>query len=228
MNYPLRSIAFVADLIHPPMQHNPDDLQRMHSVVFNDTECKYQNFQVVPHGAQMANPQKRPNVISCCTVLQDRIQVREELTGIGMEEFRSRLLRIGQIAVTNLRIPVFVVRQFIVRSLVNPRHVQDSRQFLGSSILKKDDQYFDIFEKDPDLLGLRFSFGSPGQTDGLFNVRIESYAQDARSLFLENVGTFRQPKAVNDLDGISDDFDAVYTYMEKRIIPFIARFDVTS
>lgn len=227
MNYPLRSIAFVAELIHPPMQHSADALQRMHSVVFNDEECRYQNFQIVPHGAQMVNPQKKPNVISCCTVLRDRIQVREELTGIGRDDFRSRLLRISQVAVTNLAIPVFVVRQFIVRSLVNPRHVHDSRDFLGSNVLNKDEEYFKSFETDPDLLGLRFSFGAPDQGDGIFNVRVESYAQDARSLFLENVGTFRRPQPVNDLDAVSEDFDTVYTYLEKRIVPFIARFDST-
>jgi hypothetical protein len=225
MSYPLRSIAFVADLIHPPLQHKSEALQRVHSVVFNDEECQYKNFQLMPGGAQLINPPKKNNYVSCCTIMQDRIQVREEMTGIGRDDFRSRVLRIATTAVNNLQIPVFVVRQFVVRSLINTRNYEDTREFIAQSLLKMTAEDFQPLGGDPGLLGLRFAFQTSSIEEGIYNVRIESYTNDARSLFLENVASFRKPITNQNIDDIGADFDTAYSFIESRLIPFVARFD---
>ena len=227
MNYPLRSIAFVAELIHPPMRHGAENLQRVHSAAFNDEDCSYRNFQLLPAGAQLANPMKKPNVLSVCTLLPDRIQVREELTGIGRDEFRTRLLRLVRIAVNNLGIQALVARQFVVRSLINPRTSHDSREFLGRAVMGLEAERFKDFGGAPGLIGLRLTLKAPEGEEGLFNVRVESYAQDARSLFLECVGTFRAPLNVagDGADDLGGEFDRVYAYVRDRVVPFVARFD---
>jgi hypothetical protein len=225
MNYPLRSIAFMADLIHPPMRHSTENLQKVHGHVFNDEECAYQNFQIIPGGAQMVNTANRPNVVSCCNILQDRVQIREEMTGIGRDDFRNRALRIAQVAVQDLLIPVFVARQLVVRSLINPKHSEDSRRFLGESIFKMGEKDFEPLDLSPNLLGLRFAFQSASPQDPIYNIRVESYTQDSRSLFLENVATFRKPITVASIDDIGTDFDTVYNYVKNNIVPFVARFD---
>ena len=91
MNYPMRSIAFISEMIHPPVNHDPVKLQKLHSAAFEDQECQYQNFQMLPAGAQMSNPQKKRFTVSSCTMLNDRIQVREEMTGISREDLEVRL-----------------------------------------------------------------------------------------------------------------------------------------
>ena len=55
MSYGLRSIAFVAELIHPPVQHDPRALQRLHSELFASPECSYRDFRLIPGGAQFSN-----------------------------------------------------------------------------------------------------------------------------------------------------------------------------
>ncbi len=225
MNYPLRTIAFWADLIHPPMQHSPEVLQKIHSVIFNDAECKYQNFQLIPGGAQLINPSSRPGVVSACTILGDRVQVREELTGIGRDDFGSRVKRMAKVAVTNLGIPLFIMRQFVIRSLINPKNSTDSREFLAGSVLKMKSDDFKPLEKDPNLVGVRFAFHSASPEEGVYNLRVESYTKDTRSLFLENVANYRRPLPAQQLDEIGDDFDDAYMYIENRLIPFIANFD---
>ncbi len=227
MNYPLRSIAFVADLIHPPARHNPESMQRVHNVTFSDAECRYQNFQIIPGGARLSNPSKKPTLVSSCALMQDRVQVREEMTGIGRDDFRARVERVAKIVVSNLNVPVFIVRQFVIRSLVNLRKFKDTRDFLATSVLGVGEEDFEILERSPDLLGIRFAFNSTNMEEGVYNVRIESYSQDHRSLFIENVGTFRKPVTSNGLDEIGSDFDRAYSYIEERLIPFVSRFDRT-
>jgi hypothetical protein len=209
------------------MRHKSEALQRVHGVVFNDAECQYKNFQLMPGGAQFINPPKANNVVSCCTIFQDRVQVREEMTGIGRDDFRSRVLRIARIVVNNLQIPVFVVRQFVVRSLINTRNYEDTREFVASALLKMGEDDFQPLAGRPGLLGLRFAFQSGAIEEGVYNVRIESYTHDARSLFLENVASFRKPVTAQNLDDLETDFDTAYSYLEDRIVPFVARFDKT-
>jgi len=225
MNYPLRSIAYIAELIHPPARHSSDALQKIHNVVFNDAESCYQNFQVVPGGAQLINPTPQDNIFSCCTILQDRIQIREEMTGIARDDFRSRVLRLAQIAVSNLNIPVFVVRQIVVRSLINPKYTVDSREFISRAVFKMDKDDFEPLQRPPDLMGLRLAYNPTSAAEGIYNIRLESYTQDPRSLFIENVASFRTPVVMNNLESLGDDFDSAYSYIEKYIVPFVARFD---
>lgn len=223
--YPLRTIAFVADLIFPPQNHDQEALQKVHGVVFRDAECRYQNFQVVPGGAQMANPVREPTTVSSCSILRDRIQVREEKTGISQDDFRSRVLRIAKISVNYLNIPAFIVRQFIIRTLVNPRNIQDSREFLAGSVIKAADEDFEPLEKRPDLIGLRLAFNAASPLEGINNIRIESFNQDPRSLFIENVATYRKPITATSSEEIGKDFDDAYAYVGRCVVPFIARFD---
>ena len=191
MNYPMRSIAFVTELIHPPKRHDAAALQRLHSVAFADGECRYQNFQMLPVGAQMSNPPGRAQSVSTCTLLADRVQVREEMTGIGREEYEARLERMARYAMLNLDIQAFVVQQYVVRALINSRYYVDSREFVARALLNMETESFASLDRTANILGIRFVLGTGDAKQGVYNVRVESFAQDHRSIFIENVATFR-------------------------------------
>ena len=68
MSYALRSIAFVAELIHAPVQHDPHGLQKLHGALFGSAECSYRDFRLVPGGAQFSNAMGGlpGSPVSCC------------------------------------------------------------------------------------------------------------------------------------------------------------------
>ena len=228
MNYPLRSIAFIGELIHPPVQHKAEDLQKLHAATFNDEACRYQNFQVLPMGAQMTNTPAGGQNISACAFLNDRIQVREELTGMSREDYENRLSRIVSLAMELLTIPVFMMEQFVVRSLVNPRQFQDSREFIGKALLNLESENLAPLGRKPEILGLRFALAPPDPSQGVYNLRIESYSKDPRSLFIENVGSFRGMVRPEDLDTLTSNFRDTYEYVESEVVSFLAQYDQTT
>jgi hypothetical protein len=227
MNYPMRSIAYLSEMIHPPISHQASSLQKLHSMAFTDPECQYQNFQMLPTGAQMSNPPGRTRSISCCNFLNDRIQVREEMTGISRGDYEVRLQKIADLSMNHLKIPMFMVQQFVVRSLINPKNFTDSREFMARALLNMESENFHPLERSTDILGLRLALSKGDQKEGIFNLRIESFSQDARSLFLENVGTYHAVVNAQNLQNLTTNFTNTYSYIEDSVIPFLAQFDET-
>lgn len=227
MTHGLRSIAFVAELVHPPMRHEPKALQAIHAEAFGSAACHYKDFRMIPGGAQLSN-----NVgglpgtpVSLANVLADRIQIREEQTGLSKDDFAERVRVFSQHALESLSLRLFLVQQFAVRSVVNPHVTAGSLPFVLSSIMGQDEHLLGAFPCEPNLAGLRFSFPPTGEAQGVYNVRIESYAQDARSLFIENVGTFGRPLLSDGLNELDVRFGATYDFLQETVVGYVSQFD---
>ncbi|MGQ0553559.1 MAG: hypothetical protein ACT4PU_10110 [Planctomycetota bacterium] len=228
MSHGLRSIAFVAELIHPPMQHDPRSLQKLHGELFGSAECSYRDFRLVPGGAQFSNAVGGlPGApVSLANLLADRVQLREEQTGLSREEFETRVGHLGKAVLAALPIKVFLAQQYAVRSVVNPSTSTDAREFVLRTLFGFDDALLGVFPAPPSLAGLRFAFPPAADGGGIFNVRVESFSGDNRSLFLETVGTFGQPVQTEGLEQLVQRFDATYDFLQDQLVDFLAQFDV--
>lgn len=228
MTFGLRSLAFVAELIHPPVVHDGSKLQQLHGRLFESSASSYRDFRVVQGGCQMSNATGGlpGSPVSVANVLPDRVQVREEQTGMSREDFEARLVGFARAALELLPMTLFMVQQFAVRAVVNPQADDDARAFLLGHVLGLDDDQLGGFDSSPNLAGLRLSFPPGGEHQGVFNVRVESFSQDNRSLFLENVGTFGRPITLDSLDDpLTGRFGATYDFLQNRLVAFVDRFD---
>ena len=227
MPYGLRSIAFVAELIHAPVQHDPRALQKLHGDLFASSEGSYRDFRLVPGGAQLSNSTGGlPGApVSCVNLLPDRIQIREEQTGIAREDFEARVDRLARSVLELLPVKAFLAQQYAVRSVVNPQTANDSREFMLRTLFGFDDSLLTGFPGSPSLAGLRLAFPPAEDGGGIFNVRVESFSTDNRSLFLEAVGTFARPIAADAVENLTDGFDATYDFLHERLVAFVAQFD---
>ena len=139
---------------------------------------------MVVRGDVLSNPVTRPGEVSTAAFLPDRFQFREELTSLTVDEFAERVRalteRVGQLA----GVQVFTAQQVTVRTLVNPRHFTDSRQYLREGMFGFSDET-DAFGRAPELLGLRLVFPPTPEVPNAHALRIESFTSDPRSLFIE-------------------------------------------
>ncbi|MFT7462343.1 MAG: hypothetical protein ACI9EF_000683 [Pseudohongiellaceae bacterium] len=227
MTYGLRSIAFVSELIHPPVQHDPRLLQKLHGELFGSSECSYRDFKLLPGGAQFSNAAGgMPGTpVSMVTFLADRIQVREEQTGASADDFSTRLRFLAEKALSALSMPLFMVQQFAVRTVINPQTADDARAFMLQTVFGFDESLLSPFPAVPSLAGMRFTFPPSGEDQAVYNVRVESFSQDNRSLFMENVGTFGRPLMPTDLDKLSARFSATYDFLQNQVVQFVDQFD---
>jgi len=231
LSYDPRSIAFICELIHFPMQHDTGDLREVYNRLGKINPNWYMNFNVDPNqgGAQLVT--MRPGTpqaqVSAVTLMPDRIQVQEEMTDLTLESFIERMVTVADTCAEVLNIQQYNVQQCIIRSLVTPRTAQDARMFLGQRLCGLDGEDLEVMGRPAGMMGLRFMFPNTETDHTVYNVRIESYNFDVRSVFLEVAAVF--PNTINrdQQDALSDNFQAAYAFMQNNLCSFVAKFDTS-
>jgi hypothetical protein len=225
MTYDPRTIAFLAEVIHPPSQVRADLVQTVHNQLFRQPAVGYQNFQVAPDGIHLTNVPMAPGQISTCTFAWDRIVLREELRGITVEDFATRTVNVLSVAFQHLGIGTALAQQFVVRSLITPRHARDGRELLSERMLAANGPAWQAFGRPIQSLGLRVTFPPAPPAVEMFHLRIETWPQDQRSLWVENTGSFGTPLAVENLPQVANYLYATYRFLTGPVGEFLAHFD---
>jgi len=228
MSYKPRTIALFCDLLHAPLAPDARAIQRYHNELFEAGEPAYSSFSATPAGPVLANNPGQPGAVSQAIFLPDRIQIREELGPLTPEEFASRARSVAEGAAPHRGVQNFLAQSVAVRVLINPKNYKDARSFLRDGMFAFAAAVED-FERDPQLYGLRLAFPpDPASGDAqqpAFNLRIESYARDPRSLFLECQGTFGPVVALGAMDAVQERVLEVQSFVLRKVLPFVARFD---
>jgi hypothetical protein len=226
--YPLRSIQFFAELVHPPMSYQLADLQRAHARLFEGEASRYANFQVVQGGAMVSNPVAQQGAVSSAWILADRVRVQEQLTGISRDDFERRLDASARGFIDALKIPHFLASQFVVQSLVSPRVAPNAIELVGRSMLSLQPDDLSCFERPPLLLGVRMSFPTAPVDEGQFHSRIESMQRDPKTIFLENVGIFRTKIEEGTLSRVVSQFVQTYDWVQEQLVGYVGRVESRS
>ena len=232
--YDTRTIAFICELMHPPSQPDTGAVQRVHNGFFQDGDPPYTSFAITPMGPVLTNPSVRPGAVSQAVFLPDRFQFREELGGLTCDDFGARVRKVTEAVTAQTGLQDFSGQQVTIRSLINPRHYRDSRELLKKGLFKMQDS-LSYFENDPAIWGLRMVFPPQDNDQEMLEfdedrptanaLRIESYAQDPRSLFLENQGSFGQIAVGDGLNIIESNITSAYEFLTERGLSFVASFD---
>ncbi len=224
MNYTPRTIALLSEILHDPLPSDPSSVQRVHNTMFEGGHPDYSSFAVIQNGAVLSNPGTRPGEVSQVSFLPDRFQFREELGHLTYDGFAARVRRIAT-SVAELRgIPRFTAQSVIVRTLVNPRTYKDSRNYLKNGMFGFGDK-MEVFEQAPQLLGLRMVFPPTQESPSAFSLRIESFNNDVRSLYIESQATFGPIDVSNGLETLEGNVHETYKFVVERGLPFVNEFD---
>ena len=224
MQYAPRTIAFVTELLHPPMNPDPALVQKVHNDLFQTQDPAYKSFAVTPQGAVLSNPVARPGAVSSAAFMPDRFQFREELGSMTVDEFAVQVGEITRRVAELAGIQVFTAQQVTVHTLVNPRHFADAREFLKEGMFGFTSETED-FGRDPQLFGLRLVFPPNEEEPNAHSLRIESFNDDVRSLFIENQTSYPPILVARGLDVIEENVQGAYDFLVQRALSFVGRFD---
>jgi len=225
MSYDPRTIAFTAELLYPPQQLRADLVQSVHNSLYRQPAIGYQNFQVAPDGIHLTNLPQAPGQISSATFSWDRLVLRDELRGTSVEDFAARTVNIATQAFQTLGIAASLAQQFVVRSLIQPRHFRDGREFLSRRLVAPGNEAWQVFGRPLQSLGVRLVLPPPAGSKGTFHVRVESWPQDARSVWIENTGSFAGPIATGDAPQLAELLYETYRYLTGPVGDFLASLD---
>ncbi|MCA8980224.1 MAG: hypothetical protein H6831_08610 [Planctomycetes bacterium] len=221
--YAPRTIGYACELLHAPRTPDPAAVQKVHNHFFEEADRCYSSFAVTPLGPILTNPATRQGVVSQVAFLADRFQFREEMGGLTPEDFAARVRRIADEVGTRRGIE-FLGQQVTIRTLVNPQHFRDARALLALGMLGGEDSVA-CFGKQPGLIGVRFAFPPDDESSAAHSVRIESYAQDSRSLFLETQGSYGRELLLEGPASAAENVLETYRFLIERSLRFVANFD---
>jgi hypothetical protein len=223
--YPLRSIQFFAELVHAPMNYQLADLQRAHAKLFEHDASRYVNFQLVQGGAMLTNPSQQQGALSAAWILGDRMRVQEQMTGMSGDDFEKRLDAFVRNAFAELKVPQLMATQFAVQSLVTPRVAANALELVGKSMLSLEADDLALFERPPQLLGVRMTFPTAPIDEGQFLSRIEAMQRDPKTIFIENVGVFRSKIDPGASGRVVAQFVQTYAWIQEQLVGYLGRVE---
>lgn len=224
MSYDPRSISFGAEILFPPTPLRADLVQGVHNTLFRQPLLGYQSFQIAPDAVHLTNLAQTPGQVSSLSFQSDRLVLREEFRATTVEDFATRVVNVSQTAFAALSIPVSVAQQFCVRSLIVPRTSRDGREFLAQRLLQRGDA-LSGFGRPLHGLGLRLQFPPTENDRALHHVRVESWPQDPRSLWLEVTSTWPVPIPFAQMPSVAEHLYATYAFLCGPVCDYIAAHD---
>ncbi|MEZ5964329.1 MAG: hypothetical protein R3F56_10830 [Planctomycetota bacterium] len=225
MSYDPRTIAFLAEILFQPVTLQAERVQQIHNSLFSRREIAYQNFQIAQDGIHLSNLVQTPGAVSVATFLPDRIVVREELRSTTVEDFATRLVNLSSLSFQVLGIRSSVAQQFVVRSLVTPRHWASSTELLAHGMLSQGDDALASFGRPLQAMGVRLTFPQAEGHGETFNLRFETWTQDPRSLWIENTGSFASATTTENLPALSNYLYSTYRFLTQKACSFLELFD---
>lgn len=222
--YPTRTIAYLCELFHPPQTPSPEAIQKLHNQYFAAGNPPYSSFAVTPMGPVLSNPGMRPGAVSQVAFLGDRLQFREEMGALTCEGFGERVQQIATDAARVIGIPQFAGQQVTIRTLINPRRFNDAGAYMRDGLFGFGDTT-QTFEVEPRILGLRLVFPGSPESPSTNALRIENYAQDPRSLYLENQSSFGPQTLVGDTSALENNVALTYQFLIEKALAFVDTFD---
>jgi hypothetical protein len=218
-----RTITLLSELVHLPLTHSPEKLRELYNEVCRT--CGYENFIRVPGGARIERSEGDGGGMSQIVFLADRVQLSEDHTGISVEQFGKKILAVLSAAMPTLGIPFILVQVCTARMVAAPHGFRNAAEYLARSVFRIQPEDLEPLGRPTSVFGFRLVCPATTQQPHNYNVRVECYARDARSLYLENVGTFKMPIQASNLSEVERNLRATSGFLEENVIAFLSRFD---
>jgi hypothetical protein len=218
-----RTISLLTELIHLPLTHAPEKLRE----VYNDVcrTCGYENFTRVQGGARIERRESEGEGFSQLCFLNDRIQLTEDHAGVSAEQFGKKAMAVLTTALPALGIPILLVQQTTVRITAVPNSFRGASEYLARSVFKIRAEDVELLGRPTSVFGFRLVFPPSHDHPQNYNVRVECYVRDGRSLYIENVGTFKAPIQQSNLDQVEKNLQMTSDFLVDNLVKFLSVFD---
>lgn len=218
-----RTITLLTELVHLPQVHSAEKLREVYNEVCRT--CGYENFLRVQGGARIERADADGGGTSQLTFLADRLQLSEDHTGLSVEQFGKKIVAVLTKAMPTLGIPFLLVQVCTVRAIATPNSFRSAGEYLARSVFRVQPDDLQALKRPTSVFGFRLVFPPTAQATHNFNVRVECYARDARSLYLENVGTFKQPIQAGNIGEVEKNLQVTSDFLTENVVRFLSIYD---
>lgn len=222
-----RTIHFGVELIHTPLRHKKDALQKLYYELSQTRNAAYDSTDFTNPAQARFYSKSGQRTQSICLFLPDRILVIEEWADIPLSAFIERVEAIGSRMLEMDGVNRFIAHTATLRSTFALTHAQDGRVFILEHMCGQEGRIGQHFQRPIAMAGMRFHFPEADEYPGNFQVAIEPFRQSRNEIYVEAKGVFtRQPVEVGDMAIVSDHCRGVRAFITDRIFPYMNQFDI--
>jgi len=220
-----RVIHFSAELIHQPVQHKKDVLQKLYFDL-SQTRAAYDSTDfTIPMQARFYS--RRGNKTqSIALFLPDRVVLIEEWADIAMSDFLEKVREIASRALAARRVPAYVAHTATIRSTFALTHFDDARVFLLDHACAQEGRIGPHLKRPVATGGLRLVLPETNEHPGTLNIAIESFRHSLNEVFVEVKGVYGRQQVTNEnLDIMLLNIKTTRAFISDNIYPYLAQFD---
>jgi hypothetical protein len=221
-----RVIHFSAELIHPPLSLDRQQLQKLYYDL-SQTRAVYDSIDIST-SLQAKFHSQRDKAQSIMIHLPERLMMIEEWADIPLSTFIEKLRIAVPLAMESQKIPHIMLHALTVRSTFALTHFEDARVFLLDNACQLAGRIQPHFQRPLATGGLRFVFPETNEHRGSMHVNIESFRHSTNEIFVEVKGIFgRQALTSKDVEVIAANLQMTRNFISEHVFPFLQQFDAT-
>lgn len=221
-----RTIHFSTELIHAPIEHRRQDLQKLYFDLSQLAGAGYDSIDFSVAAQPKFHSRRGNKSASVAVFLPDRLVLVEEWADVSLSDFLERVDRVARRSMQVLKVPLFVAQAATLRSTFVLSHFDDARTFLMDHTCNQQGRIRPHFQRPIGVAGLRFALPETPEHPGLFNVTIESFKYDPREVFVEVKGVYQQLQVDEEgLSLVADHIRQVRSFITDNVYPFLNQYD---
>jgi len=220
----LTPLTFGILLVHPPLLHADKTLKELFTQL--GTVHEFTQYQQPAEGAaQFTRVWRGTNERLVCTFQSQQVEIVHDLPSSDLQGFWRSAQDVLMQSVRLLKIPAFLVQQYLIRKTAYPLSDADARIFLTQRVCKLGDAQLQTLARPIHGIGLRLFFAATQDTPVEYDVKMESLLRDPAQLFLENTAKFLVPVQGPDLTGIQKNLESAEGFLTQTIVNFLVQFN---
>ncbi len=221
-----RVIHFSTELIHPPVHHKKEVLQRLYFELSQMRVAAYDSTDFSNPLQVRFHSKRGKKSESVAIFLPDRVVLIEEWADMALSDFLEKVREVGTRALAARGVPFYIVHTATLRSTFALSHFDDARAFITDRCCGQQDRIAPFLHRPIATAGLRFVLPETNDDPGAFYVTIESFRHSRNEVFVEVKGIFsKRQVGAEDMNGVLDNVRSVRTFISHRVYPYLNQFD---
>ena len=187
------------------------------------------NFALTGESVEMVTPPGESGESIRVGLGRDVVSVSFDPTSRSGDYAVEQLTAILKEISSVLPIPVFIQQTHIIRKTIPLQGEMDSRRFLTERLLCVSEGNVAQWQRPLGAVGVRFVF-TPQQNNDVsnlnnFDLKIESYLQDPRKVFIENAATFLVPLPAGQWDQLKTSLQEAHRFLDEYTVSILKDTD---
>lgn len=221
-----RPIHFSMELIHLPVQHDRQALQKLYYELSQTREAAYDSSDFSVPAQPKFHSRRGERTQSILVFAPDRLVIVEEWVDMALPSFLKKADVVATRAMDMLNIPFLAAHTGVIRTTFALTHFQDARVFLLDHACRQEGRIGPHFRRPVATGGLRFVFPETPEDRGALHVTIESYRYSIGEVFVEVKGVFAKDRIDRrSLGVIRDNMQCVRSFITDCIFPYLDQYD---